>query len=450
MTTERKIFKLHYVGARFRQRRLPLDVLMDLPAFRDLIVSYVEAEWRAAHKTRKRLPKGFDQSLAFTLVDIGDGSAVPILEWDLDAAQPELPEFKDVMESYVERSFARAMALIDGADVQSAIIRQSPATGSALARLGLGLRDDERIEFVESRGTDGKVVFLDQRRRRSLISRRSDTHQTRFDSVGKLLGCRIDPEETDGSIIVSTEEHGEIRIPAAPERVRAYFGNNIGADVQFRLLILLDSSNTFRNIIEVFEVDVIDETIAANLERCRARVDALCALEGGWHDGGAVAITDEATSAVSRLLSARPHLAGSFRIYPTETGGFLLELVHRGWDYGIEIGPTGSVEIYGVRVDGPDEVYNETFGAIDDVFFERFDTLTGEHQSAAVYGVSVGEFRTEKIPCHPDPVEAIQTRAANLAHAYADYSAFNSNQAKRAAQRIRNKAVARGVLYSAD
>src|SRR5579871_4228542 len=85
--TEPRSFQLRYVGARFEGHRLPLDVLPDLSAFRDLLVSYVKAEWRAAHSERERLPKGFEKSIAFDLVGIKDGSAVPQLEWDRDTTQ---------------------------------------------------------------------------------------------------------------------------------------------------------------------------------------------------------------------------------------------------------------------------------------------------------------------------------------------------------------------------
>ncbi len=85
----------------------PLDVLPDLSAFRDLLVSFVKAEWRATHEKRVRLPKGFEKSIAFDLAGIGDGSAVPKLEWDREIAQFLLPDFKDELESLVENAYAK-------------------------------------------------------------------------------------------------------------------------------------------------------------------------------------------------------------------------------------------------------------------------------------------------------------------------------------------------------
>jgi hypothetical protein len=68
-------------------------------------------------------------------------------------------------------------------------------------------------------------------------------------------------------------------------------------------------------------------------------------------------------------------------------------------------------------------------------------------QSAAVYGVSVGEFTTENIACLPDPLPATAKLKANPAHAYADYNGIGTNQRKKKAQRLRAAALRRGLLH---
>ena len=55
-----------------------------------------------AHAERERLPKGFEKSIAFDLVGIKDGSAIPQLEWDRDTAQLLLPDLKDELEGLVD------------------------------------------------------------------------------------------------------------------------------------------------------------------------------------------------------------------------------------------------------------------------------------------------------------------------------------------------------------
>ncbi len=69
------------------------------------------------------------------------------------------------------------------------------------------------------------------------------------------------------------------------------------------------------------------------------------------------------------------------------------------------------------------------------------------HASAAVYGLTVGEFDAQDLPCHSDPLTATATEVANPAHAYADYSAHSSAQRKNKAKRLKQDAIARGRLH---
>lgn len=183
-----------------RGHRLPPDVLPDLSAFRDLLVSYVKAGWRAAHTQRGRLPKGFEKSIAFDLVSIEDGSAVPQLEWDRDTAQLLLPDFKDELEMLVEAAYAKILDLIDGANGPRGTMELTSENIRALDRFGSSLLPDEKIEFRNGRGADGNVVYLDTYRRKRLITRSRDSYQTRFEDIGKLLGSAIDPLGTAGTI----------------------------------------------------------------------------------------------------------------------------------------------------------------------------------------------------------------------------------------------------------
>jgi len=75
-------------------------------------------------------------------------------------------------------------------------------------------------------------------------------------------------------------------------------------------------------------------------------------------------------------------------------------------------------------------------------------TSTGR-KSAAVFGVSVGEFEAESISCVEDPIKKTEVEPANPAHALADYSALSISKQKLVAKRLKRQAVERGCLYSA-
>lgn len=70
-------------------------------------------------------------------------------------------------------------------------------------------------------------------------------------------------------------------------------------------------------------------------------------------------------------------------------------------------------------------------------------------QSVAVYGVSVGQFEAQGIPCHSDPLPETDKLKANPAHAYADFKGIETpKKQKQASQRLRDRAVGGGCLYT--
>lgn len=92
-----------------------------------------------------------------------------------------------------------------------------------------------------------------------------------------------------------------------------------------------------------------------NLDRCRTRIAELAAIKDGWHDGGGLAPTSKAVSGALRFLSLRPAMPPDCGVYPTDDGGLLFEFTHEGWDYSVEVMPSGTVEIFSVQLHGPGE-----------------------------------------------------------------------------------------------
>ncbi|QNK74207.1 hypothetical protein H7F36_02870 [Variovorax sp. PAMC28562] len=370
-----KFFRLRYVGRRFDRTRLPLDVLADLPAFRDLLVAYAKQQWRAANSDRQRVPKGFDKSLSFDLVGIEPGSAIPALSWDEATAQEYLPGFASELNEIVTASYADVISLVDDAGHDVFPKALDPEHVRALNRLGSGLHEDERIEFVGSKGVDGNVVYLDVVRRKRLITKVRETYESRHDGIGTLIGV-FAPPDAQATIKVQAFELGQIDIRIDNERVKVFDGN-INGTVQFDLQIERDNNDAFRGIVQVHGVDLIDPEIGAELERCGNRVEAIAILVDGWSDGAGVAPSAEAVSAAKSFLSKRPMLCADFRIYPTLAGGVLFELVRNDWDLSVEFLATGGVELFGIEVGGRGELEPVFYGAVSQDFIDFFDAKVG-------------------------------------------------------------------------
>lgn len=374
--TETRSFLLKYVGARFEGTRLPLDVLSDLPAFRDLLVSYAADQWRKDHAERERLPRNFEKSISFDLVEIRDGSAMPRIEWERGDDQVQLPDLSSELEILVTTSYDKVLALFDHATGPAAL-DLTPANIRALKKFGGNLLPNEKIEFPGSQGTDGQVIYLDKYRWESLITRGRDSRPARYDGTGMLIGTGVDPTGANGRIDVHTPEHGTITIPISPERVRADFDGNIEHEVHFRLKIELDNNDALRSVIDVFDVDVIEAKVLSPLTACRERVAYLRTLPEGWHEGFGKPPTLESAATALRLLARKPGMAASYRIFPTDAGGMLFEFVRTGWSHSIEIGPGGTAETYGTEISGDGEMDTDALDVNSDEFFQRFEQITG-------------------------------------------------------------------------
>ncbi|SHN06344.1 hypothetical protein [Phytopseudomonas punonensis] len=68
--------------------------------------------------------------------------------------------------------------------------------------------------------------------------------------------------------------------------------------------------------------------------------------------------------------------------------------------------------------------------------------------SAAVFGLSVMEFKSESIECVASPIAQTPTTPANPAHASADFTPHAAKNHKNIAKRLKRHAVARGCLFT--
>lgn len=365
MPDEPTIFSLHYRGSRFHNARIPVEVLSDLPAFRDLLVSYAKDEWRLLHTDRQRVPKGFDKSFAFDLVTIEEGSAIPKLEWNRDSAQANLPGFLDEIEDIVAVAYDDVVALIAGDEGRITALNGEKLR--ALNRFGAGLRENETIELQRRDG--GNVVSLDAFRRKQLITGASETYTTRFDGSGEIIGVHS-PDGISGHLVVRTAEYGNINIPVDPLQIYEEFAHALNNDVQFEILVSLDSQDRFRSVADVYEVEVVFDENRAAFENAMARLNELRALPPGWHDGSGQSLSWEALRDAELFFSERPNYCRSYKIFPTEAGSLLIDFEVSGWDYSVEFGSGGVIEMYGVEIEGRAEMEPHEFASVANLLLE--------------------------------------------------------------------------------
>ncbi len=369
-------FKLRYVGARFVKRRLPVDVLTDLPAFRELLVAFAKAEWRRLNEGRKRVPTGFYASLAFDLVGIEDGSAVPCLEWNREATQECLPGFTDQIEDIVAASFDRVVRLFAEASFGRFPATMAPEEIRALNKLGANLRDDERIEFNGTENAEGKVVYLSQPLRKHLLSSLRDKYVLQITDVATLLGAVKNPDHDFGHIRVRSDRYGIFDVPIDNETIKQDFDGSIDQPLELSLTVQLNHEDRVTSVTDVRNVSLVDEQIAAHVKRCKDRLLQLSSVGDRWHDGVGIGPSAKSVAAANDFLGHRLALSAHYRIYPTEEGGILFEFEIKGWDYSVEFLTNGHVKIFGIEIRGEGTTQELIFPAVNADFLAEFDNLT--------------------------------------------------------------------------
>ncbi|MDQ2822767.1 MAG: hypothetical protein M3Y65_20710 [Pseudomonadota bacterium] len=370
-------FQLRYVGPRFEGTRLPVEVLSDLPAFRELIVSFVKAGWYAEHADKVRLPKGFDQSLTFDLVGLTNGSAVPNLNWNRSRAQAYLPGMVDQLEHLMASSFNQLVHLVDTAEDDGATPALTAQQVRALNKLGSGLRDDERIEFLNTTSSKGAVVYLDNEKRKRLMTRIKGTYETRVEGIGVLVQAKIVPTSQLGSVVISVEKYGDVEINREKSIVVEEFAPYLTSEVQYDLQIEVDHNDLIRNVVHVHDIGVIDPGHSGDLLICRDRIKQLGDLPGGWNEGDGIKITQPAIDNAGRLLAKRSSVCHLFKIFPTEEGGISFELESSGWDYTIEFLENGKIQMFGIEIDGDATLRPVEYEEIEKIFLDDFDKRIG-------------------------------------------------------------------------
>lgn len=378
MLLDRDLLRLRYVGERFSGGRLPVEVLGDLPAFRELVLSYAKDEWLARNQLRKRLPKGFAARLNFDLIAVEDGSAVPVIRWKREAGQATLPGFDDDMASVVDTALRNIADLFVGAD--------APALSSdkvrALNRFGANLRPEESIEVLGG-GESGVVVSITPAIRKRLIAQGRDRYEAQLADVGRLTGCVTKPDGVGGYILVLTDRHGELRVPMDNQAITDDFDGSIGQVVELDLSVALDRDDRVVEVVSVHNVDLVDEPLLQHYARCEMRLNRLAELTDGWHDGAGLAPSNKAVEAARTFLRQRMSLADLYRIFPTEEGGIQFEFVLGGIDFTIEFGTEGAVDVFGIALEGDGSLELPQFATLDAAFLAAFDKLVGRRDEQA-------------------------------------------------------------------
>jgi hypothetical protein len=310
---------LRYDGERFAKHTLPVDVLPDLLAYRDLLVEVAKELFRRAHD-RARVPKGFDEHLSLDLVKIGQGSAIAQLENVAEATE-------DASSAHL--CFSQARDLINDSIEAAADNKVLPAAfpGHLLSyfnRFGRTLKPDEAIEMQVGRAQ--RSVRYSGIVRRRLVLQSAKRVEAPIDMVGIVTECN----GTEYTFTLQVSGSAPIRAPyqEAMEQVLIQAFKHRAEQWQVRVTGV-GIYNNLDELLKITDTTHVELAESPELLGMRSRLAAMAELAPNWFESGSIAppaaLIAKATNALVELVEEHdlpvPH------VYPIPDGGIQAE-----WD----------------------------------------------------------------------------------------------------------------------
>ncbi len=343
---------LTFRGKRFESNEMPIEVLSDLVAYRELLVVVARHLFREANPHRRRLAKNFDADFVLVLGKIGEGSTIsPILRRD-----PSPGVNSALFADYFEQARTEVEAYLASPSTGIARHRLPDEALGRFAAFGRGLRDDEEVE-IRSPGSQG-VVYSKVARRNLLLATES-----RYEEDVEIEGLVREVDKDKEQCKLKPDDGGRITV-SFPSMLLPQTFSSLVEDQR----ISVRGVGTFNKdgLQSIQAEEVVPTAAATPPESCpitlQDQVQTLANLRAGWYNGSGSAYSVESLRGLRGLLEG---LTDAFRlprpfVYPNPDGRVRVEWSLGAWevsgDFDIE---AGSVQLLAVEMEGDSEAAEE-------------------------------------------------------------------------------------------
>lgn len=364
---------LVFKGRRFEGGVMPLDVLPELAAYQNLVLSAARFLFTLQNPERQRIEKGFEDRFHLVMKDIQDGSAVPSLIriYGQNAEEMGIPGFDLFGEPTIpdvdifDQARDLVEALIRGEEIPDEFLEGRVATDAARKSLiekfngfGKTLSKDEYVLIGLPGNREG--VRYDHDKRRNLLLKVNNKYEDRVDLEG--IVSKVDKDGNQIGIRLNDGRKIDVRIP--PLFMESAI-ESLKADQRVRVqgTGLFDESGKLLQVPLV--TDLLPEGLAEGRRGCRLTVAeqlaGLAQLPKGWFLPGSPAFAPRDIEYARELLEGL--LESGFPvpwIYPTPEGEVRAEWDGNGCEWILEIDKAGGkAKAYAVHLESDDSAEEE-------------------------------------------------------------------------------------------
>lgn len=344
MTNESPFARLRLTGGRFDGPGMPVESLVELGQYRELVLGVARARFLRGNPDRQRMPRGFFDRLQLRLRSVEDGSAMPVLE--RIAAPGELLAPEDDEFTHARDAIEAA---VRAAENDEDFPQEFPPDAAVLFnRFGQTLRSGEAIELRAGSAPSGARYTTATRRK--LVLSAGSTYQEELRDIGWV--SEVDAGAMSSKIRLRMGPAGTIVAPLNEvtfEPVKEVLEpSGKGPPVWVSGVGVFDSSGQLLRFDSIHDVEVVDDQ--EDLKRLDERLEELAGLQAGWLDGNGARPDISALSRARRTLAELLGLdVPRPRVFATPEGGIQAE-----WTIGnreISVTFESDSKLYTVAVD---------------------------------------------------------------------------------------------------
>ncbi len=307
-------------GPRFERHAIPVELLSDLVAYRDLVRDVAKSIYRKS-TNRRRVPSAFEQMFRLSLRDVKSGSAVPQLvndAWETDAYAEIIP-FKPF--------FDEAKGLVDEAvrgSHRGELPKEFPVhLLGCFEKIGRHLEPGEEIDFAPD--TNSPAVYDNSVRERLVLMARNQI-EADVDLFGKVSGMNHTPSDSFDLLLPDGTTVSGPYQPSHEKALVQVYVDEKSLWLRVKGSGLFDRQKRLMRLSEATEMEVLDQNDVGLLEAVR-RINAMTTLGDGWCGLSSRGVSQETAAWAAHVLRTTVDL-GELPppyVFPTPTGEIQLE-----------------------------------------------------------------------------------------------------------------------------
>lgn len=350
--------RLRLTGARFDGGHLPIDSLIELQKYQEVIRIAARAEWRRDHPGEE-IPSDLNDSVSLTIERIDEGSADVFMGFEQVAVyeryQAEAQDAVAAVDAIISAAYSEdaPSVALSGYSPQA-----DPELYDALAQLGVTLTSGQSIEVYSTTSASPPTTITLEKRQRAIENLAPIENFLLTQDLAPASSLQSFNESLVGRVTVLDADNKKfVLVLPDGSPVHGWYRQNPNLLEDFRDLVNSTAEGPLTRISGTLQYKAGQPfrfKEASSIERVEfdatpwgTRLTQFASLPSGWDDGEGAQISFVALDAAQMVLRAVEDAEiESPGVFPSPEGGVLIEWANTERVRSLEITADGDFEMF--------------------------------------------------------------------------------------------------------